>query len=302
MKKSRTEMRENISNKKRVNTDIIQSYHLQTLLPELVSLGWRTFSQGTPGGPRPSTIQTYEICFVDRGSVEWWIDDKLYEAGPKSLFINRPGEWHGGESGFVQPCEMYWLQFYLSPKGKLPGLINETQLELKTAFETMQHRSFAASAVIKTFFDQLMSEHRQPRPYSLELARAAFHQLLITTVRDHARKDASSYSEGIAKALSWINKNLEQELYSDDVAEIAGLSVAQFYKRFVEEVGLTPADYHIRQRIFLAKQKLRGTDSSITEIAHELGVSSSQYFATVFKKVVGVTPKEYREIRRSRAS
>jgi AraC family transcriptional regulator, L-rhamnose operon regulatory protein RhaS len=284
--------------KKISNTDIIESYHLATLLPELASLGWRTFTQGTPGGPRPSAMQTYEICFVDKGSVEWWLDDKLFEAGPKSLFINRPGEWHGGESGLVQPCEMYWLQFYLPPVGKLPGLAKETQLELKTAFETMHHRSFAASTHVKIFFDQLMSEHRQPRSFSLEVCRAAFHQVLISTVRDHARKDAFRYSEGVARALSWINKNLEQEIYSENVAEIAGMSVAHFYKLFLQEVGLTPADYHMRQRIFLAKQKLRGSDASITEIALELGVSSSQYFATIFKKIVGVTPKAYRDIRK----
>jgi AraC family transcriptional regulator, L-rhamnose operon regulatory protein RhaS len=285
-------MREKIS-----NTDVIESYHLKTLLPELASLGWRTFTQGTPGGPRPSAMQTYEICFVDKGSVEWWIDDKLFEAGPKSLFINRPGEWHGGESGLVQPCEMYWMQFYFPPQGKLPGLAKETQLELKHTFETMQHRSFAASASIKIFFDQLMNEQRQPQPFSLEVARAAFHQLLITTVRDHARKETFQYSEGVAKALVWMNEHLEQEMYSESVAEIAGTSVAHFYKSFLQEVGLTPADYHMRQRIFLAKQKLRGTDSSITEIALGLGLSSSQYFATVFKKVVGVTPKEYRQLR-----
>jgi AraC family transcriptional regulator, L-rhamnose operon regulatory protein RhaS len=284
--------------KKISNTMVIESYHLETLLPELASLGWRTFTQGTPGGPRPSAMQTYEICFVDKGSVEWWIEDKLYEAGPKSLFINRPGEWHGGESGLVQPCEMYWLQFYLPPKGNLPGLAKETRLELKTAFETMHHRSFAASTHVKIFFDQLIDEHRQPQSFSLELARAAFHQLLITTVRDHAKQDAFQYSEGIAKALRWINMNLEQEIYSESVAKIAGMSVAHFYKLFLQEVGLTPADYHMRQRIFLAKQKLRGSDASITNIALGLGLSSSQYFATVFKKVVGVTPKEYREIRR----
>jgi AraC family transcriptional regulator, L-rhamnose operon regulatory protein RhaS len=291
--------------KKISNTDTIESYYPVTLLPELPGLGWRTFSQGTPGGPRPSGGKAYEICFVDKGSVEWWFDDKLSEAGSKSLFVNKPGEWHGGESGLIQPCEMYWVQFYFPPQGRLPGLAKETQLELKRAFETMtfeamQHRSFPASAHIKIFFEQLMNEQRQPQTYSLEVARAAFHQILITTVRDHAKKDALRHSEGIAKALAWMNNHIEHEFYSEAVAKIAGMSVGHFYKLFVQEVGLTPADYHMRQRIFLAKQKLRGSDRSITDIALGLGLSSSQYFATVFKKVVGVTPKEYREIRKSR--
>jgi AraC-like DNA-binding protein len=291
--KGRLEMKKKISNK-----DVIESYHQATLLPEVASLGWRTFTQGTPGGPRPSAMKTYEICFVDTGSVEWWIDDTLFEAGPKSLFINRPGEWHGGESGLVQPCEMYWLQFFLPPEGSLPGLEAETVLELKHTFETMHHRSFLASPEVKTFFDLLLSEHRKPRDYSLVTARAAFQQILIFTIRDHARKDAAHYSESVARGLAWMNSHVDRDYESTAVASIAGMSVSQFYKRFVQEVGLTPADYHLRQRMFLAKQKLRGSDSSITEIALELGVSSSQYFATVFKKIVGVTPKEYREIRR----
>ncbi len=283
--------------KKISNKDVIESYHLKTLLPELASLGWRTFTQGTLGGPRPSNIQTYEICFIDKGSVEWWIDDKLYEAAPKSLFINRPGEWHGGESGLVQPCEMYWLQFYIPPKVELPGLDKRTQLELRDIFENMQHRSFAASATIKTFFDQLMNEHRQPQTYSLTVSRAAFHQLLITTVRDHAKKESFQYPEGVAKALVWINKHLEQDIYSETLAEQASMSVAHFYKLFVQEVGLTPADYHLRQRMMVAKQELRSSQNSITDIALELGFSSSQYFATVFKKVVGISPKDYRRLR-----
>jgi AraC family transcriptional regulator, L-rhamnose operon regulatory protein RhaS len=285
--------------KKISNTDTIEGYYPVTILPELPGLGWRTFSQGTPGGPRPSGGKAYEICFVDKGSVEWWIDDKLFEAGPKSLFVNKPGEWHGGESGFIQPCEMYWLQFYVPPQGELPGLSKEIQLELKHAFETMQHRSFAASAHVKNFFEHLINEQRQPQGYSLELARAAFHQILITTVRDHARTDALRYSEGITKALSWLNNHIQQEVYSETVAEVAGMSVGHFYKLFVQEVGLTPVEYHMRQRIFLAKQKLRGSEDSITEIALELGLSSSQYFATVFRKIVGVTPNQYRKLRQN---
>jgi AraC family transcriptional regulator, L-rhamnose operon regulatory protein RhaS len=290
---SRVEMSKKISNK-----DVLEFYYPITLLPEVPVLGWQRFSQGTPGGPRPSKLKTYEICFVDKGSVEWWIDNQLFEAGAKSLFINKPGEWHGGASGLIQPCEMYFVQFNFPPESRLPSLTNEAILELKQAFETMHYRSFLASAEIKLFFDLLLQEQRNPQPYSLMVARAAFHQILITTLRDHTRKDRFSYSESVAKALSWIKEHLEQDIYSETLAEQAGMGVANFYKLFLQEVGLTPADYHLRQRIMVAKQKLRSTNMSITDIALELGLSSSQYFATVFKKVVGVTPKDYRQLRK----
>lgn len=283
--------------KKNSNKDVLELYYPQTLLPEMPALGWQRFREGTPGGPRPSNMQTYEICYVDKGSVEWWIDEQLYEAGPKSLFINKPGEWHGGASGLIQPCEMYFVQFHFPPYGDLPGLSTRIVLELKKAFETIYHRSFTASQDIKVFFDLLLREQRQPQNFSVTLARAAFHQILTTTARDHARQQTQHYSEGIIEALAWINSHLDQDIYSEKLAEQAQMSLAHFYHRFVQEVGLTPAEYHLRQRMIVAKQKLRGSKSSITNIALELGFSSSQYFSTVFKKVVGVTPKAYRSLR-----
>jgi AraC-like DNA-binding protein len=52
----------------------------------------------------------------------------------------------------------------------------------------------------------------------------------------------------------------------------------------------------MRRRIYRAKYLLREPDRPITAIALDLGFSSSQYFATVFKKLVGLTPGEYRQI------
>ena len=278
-------------------TEQVETYHPKTLLPELPALGWRTFSYGTPGGPRPSGSSAFEICFIDKGSVEWWIHGQLYEAGPKSLFINKPGEWHGGNSGMVQPCEMYWLQFYFPPEGNLPGLSEKVVAELKTIYEGMERRYFAASSLIEQLFAQLLSEQRQQGLFSETFARAIFHHILIATARDYLRQTRLEYSPGIKTVLDWINCHLAEDVNSETLADLATMSVAQFYKVFSQEVGLSPADYHVRQRLFSAKQRLRNSDASIIEIALELGFSSSQYFATVFKKLVGLTPTDYRKLR-----
>lgn len=278
--------------------DTIETYYPKTLLPELPGLGWRTFSQGTPGGPRPSESRAFEICFIDRGSVEWWINGQLYEAGPKSLFINKPGEWHGGNSGMVQPCEMYWLQFFFPPDGDLPGLREEVVTELKSIYEGMERRYFAASSQVEQLFEQLLNEQRQPGLLAESCARAIFQQILITSARDYLAQTRLEYSLGIKRVLGWMDKHLAEDAHSETLAELAAMSVAQFYKVFHQEVGLSPADYHVRQRLFIAKQRLRNSDTSITGIALELGFSSSQYFATVFKKFVGLTPGEYRHLRK----
>ncbi len=58
--------------------------------------------------------------------------------------------------------------------------------------------------------------------------------------------------------------------------------------------GQTPHEYRERQRLARARRLLAEDGQSITRLAYALGYSSSQHFATNFKKQIGVTPGEYR--------
>ena len=279
-------------------SNIEEIYYPATLLPELPGMGWSTFTRGTPGGPRPSSSKTYEICLITKGSVEWWFEDELHEAWANYLFINKPGEWHGGTGGMLQPCELYWLQFYFPPDGELPGLSHKTVQQLKQTFSTFQKRYFPASAQMQGLFEQLLQEQRQQGRFSQDNARALFHQILLGTARAYSAQEYF-YSEPISRVLSWINEHLAEQANTETLAEKASLSPAQFHKVFSQELGLSPADYYLRQRLVEAKQLLRQSSSGITDIALSLGFSSSQYFATVFKKQIGLTPSEYRTLRQS---
>jgi AraC-like DNA-binding protein len=69
---------------------------------------------------------------------------------------------------------------------------------------------------------------------------------------------------------------LERALSMTDIAEKLGLSTTGFIKRFKVETGLTPADYYQRKKTEEAKRRLTETDASITDIAFNLGFSTSQ--------------------------
>lgn len=282
---------------KKSNTEEV--YYPETLLPEVPGMGWSRFAQGTPGGPRPSGSKTYEICFITKGSVEWWLGDELHEAWANYLFINNPGEWHGGTSGMLQPCELYWVQFYFPPDGKLPSLSQETIQPLKQTFTHLTKRYFPAPVYMHTLFAQLLDEQRQQKLYAQDNARALFHQILMGTARAYLAQQSQSYSEPIRKVLRWIDEHLTVQASTEVLAEQASMSVTLFYKVFLQELGLSPAEYYLRQRLVKAKQLLRQSSLGVTEIALSLGFSSSQYFATAFKKHIGLTPSKYRSLRQA---
>lgn len=71
----------------------------------------------------------------------------------------------------------------------------------------------------------------------------------------------------------------------------------EFYFRSKEQLGITPHSYILALKIDSAKIYLKSTRKSITEVAYLLNFSSSNHFASVFKKYTGYTPTYFRNHR-----
>jgi AraC family transcriptional regulator len=73
------------------------------------------------------------------------------------------------------------------------------------------------------------------------------------------------------------------------------MSAFHFAHAFREATGVPPHRYVIQRRIERAKQLLRGSELSLTEIAQRVGYSSASHFSVGFRKMTRVAPSEYRK-------
>jgi AraC-like DNA-binding protein len=268
------------------------------LLGEIKMLGWDRFPRAEASLGAHAHRGAYEICYIVHGGVDWWAGDEVHEVGPGDVYITRPDEWHGGMDAMMHPNELYWVQVHIPPAGLPPA---EAEAMARD-FDQMKLRRFPGRPSIKDAFARLLAVHQAPGTYATTLARAALYELLATVVQcyaDHARllRDQSdAQSAAIRRALRWMAKHLAEDYSIDEAAGTAGLSISHFHERFFAEVGFTPADHRARARVAAAKQSLRAGEMSITEIAMAVGFSTSQYFATVFKNLTGMAPREYRRL------
>jgi len=100
----------------------------------------------------------------------------------------------------------------------------------------------------------------------------------------------------IATAIAYINSHATQGASVDEVMnQTQSVSRMTFYREFKRETGDSPARYIRRVRIEAACQLLSTTNLEITRIAELSGFSGSNYFAQVFRRDVGMTPKQYRK-------
>ena len=78
-------------------------------------------------------------------------------------------------------------------------------------------------------------------------------------------------------------------------ARVLNLSPAYFEDLLRHETGKTTPEYIQSKRIDIAREQLRRTDKSVAAIAEELGYTSPQFFARLFKKLTGLSPAEFRQ-------
>lgn len=275
----------------------------ECLIHELAMVGWSSHSRARARALGPHTHEdAYEVCFLVQGSVDWWVENQVIELKRGELYITRPAEPHGGLDAVFHPCELYWVQVRFPREAVLPGLSLEETRSLEGALANIQERSFGGSPVVKELFERIVAEHRAPTIHSALMVRSTLQALLVYVLRDydaHVRRlvaDRAQLSPRIGQSLAWINERLGESFAVEEAARVADMSVSHFHERFLREVGFTPGDYRLRQRIRKAKQLLREGDLTVTQIAFALGFSTSQYFATAFKNLTGTTPKNYRSM------
>ena len=100
----------------------------------------------------------------------------------------------------------------------------------------------------------------------------------------------------VQKALSYIKENYTNpEMNFKEVADSVGLSTSYLSALMKKYGNINYNQYLNEVRIERAKRFLSTPDIKTYEIAFYVGFNSSQYFSSIFKKTVGMTPKEYRE-------
>ncbi len=111
-------------------------------------------------------------------------------------------------------------------------------------------------------------------------------------VRKHTMKH---YSPPVQRAITAIDSDLTANLTLNSLASAQNLSPSYLSALFSQETGQTLTDYVNQKRVKLAMRLLATTKLQIQTIAQHCGILDVHYFSKVFKKNVGVTPKQYRE-------
>jgi len=123
-------------------------------------------------------------------------------------------------------------------------------------------------------------------------------QLLYLTVQSPAQKKEPSQDKLLNDILFYLNEHYMNNLVLDEIAKEMNYSKSYLCHYFQQKRHMTIMFYVQNLRITQAKKLLREGKFSITEIAFQVGFNDSNYFSSCFKKATGISPLEYRKLKK----
>lgn len=130
------------------------------------------------------------------------------------------------------------------------------------------------------------------------LADLALQELLIRIIQtqtiQRADTPATADTNSIIYAITeHIRKNITADISLKDLSEKACMSTTSFYRYFKKELGMSPIEFILNEKIKQAKKLLKNPGIQINEVCFMAGFDDCNYFIRLFKKYEGITPKQY---------
>ncbi|PIK72452.1 DNA-binding protein, partial [Methylobacterium frigidaeris] len=231
---------------------------------------------------------------------------RIGRGGPAETRTLRPRQFHlipaHDESEWQRRGRSEMLAMHLSQ-----DLIDETARRMWSASATRVALDVplgTADPLLEELALAILDIMREPPdPASNLYVDELVHAMVVRLVRTYTANGRSARPgpdadqpdrADLARVRDLVEAHLAEDLSLETIARAVGVSPRSLSRAFLQHWGTTVHQYVLSRRLERAKTMLRATDHTITSIALDTGFSSQSHLATVFRKVTGLTPKEFR--------
>ena len=277
------------------------------VVTRLANIQYFEFSKHFHG--KPDIHPTWEIVYIDNGSITVNSDNYTGELKKNELVIHQPNEKHFLTCMHEQPPNVIVIGFECDCKELVSFSFGPTTLTppLKRQL-TEIIREY--NSVFMPPYDIPYAEDMQRRavvPYGADqMIRLRIETFLINLIREHQRSESAVSdavrieSEYLHEIRQYIDDNFCRNIRLEELCSLFITNRTTLCNQFRDTYNVTIIDYINTLRIRKAKVLLREGSKNITQIATELGFGSVHYFSQTFRKYTDLTPSQYRNTIKSR--
>jgi AraC-like DNA-binding protein len=277
------------------------------VLPGLQSVGYWDAKQNQSWGLPWHRNEGIELSFLETGSMAFSVDSKELILKPGDLAITRPWQPHRLGLPNIGIGRLHWVIIDVGVRQphqewKWPEwliILPEDLAELTACLRENEQPVWNASAEIQDCFRQIgttIRDQKSPSRIAVYANELLLHLLDLFREQKVLRtKSLTDAQRSVELFLSSLEASFADEWTLESMADCCGLGITRFTHYCRRITNQTPQQYLNKVRLDGAIKMLKeAPGKSVTDIAFDCGFSTSQYFATAFRKQQECSPRQFR--------
>lgn len=237
--------------------------------------------------------QAYEIYYLDKGSVTYFVGDSVYSVKVGEFVLVKPNVIHttkyseNDHKRLLIYFKESFIKDFLALEGDLTRVFDNVHLRLA---KTNEKR---AEEIMRRILIEYESE--KPSPVLIKCLLGELIKLFSENKNESLMPRISDGQSKILSVISFINQNYKKHITLEALSKVFYLNPSYLSRSFKEETGIGFKEYLISVRLKEAAILLKNTDLGISEIYVKVGFCSQNHFCKTFKAAFGVSPLKFRK-------
>lgn len=235
---------------------------------------------------RKEGIEEYIFIFCMEGSGTIIVKDRKYTLRENQAFCIPCFQGHSYYAHDEDPWSILWVHFKGEDTRYFP--LNKCQVRSFSSQDTADRMHFLFVSLFQALDDN----------YTLGNFIYLSQTLSLILAEAYDREQGQSVLEQnkhVTDVVRYMYRHLEENLTLEQIGEEFSLSRSYLNAIFQKHTQHSPMDFFIHLKMKKSCRLLRTTDLPVYEVAQKMGYADPYYFSRIFKKIVGISPRQYRK-------
>lgn len=242
----------------------------------------------------PAVRNHYLMHVILKGKGEFHVHGQIFHLKKGDAFLISPDQSTYYVADQENPWEYAWVAFDGYEVSQILESCGFTDENPVFHFQDAEEESELGGHVMFENILTLVVQYNHSGRCTLETL--GYLYLIFGFMQRSAGAQEKSYERDyLRKACDYVSQNYSYQIKVLDIARYIGIDRTYLYKLFRKELELSPQEYLISFRIKTAKNMLKHTTLTVTEVSYSCGFHDSASFCKCFKRLTGYTPKNYRK-------